>query len=107
MLKRKGCTPVVTEIVAEGSEFPGSLTRSDPQDGPGSHFPDPKVVTKLKSSALEKKYLLPAKSAFVILDADAIVNEPPAKCIAVYRAALNYSLCIRLHPVIVEILNKY
>ncbi|KAJ8443341.1 hypothetical protein Cgig2_015822 [Carnegiea gigantea] len=55
VLKRKGCTLTVTEIVAEESEFPGALPRSDPQDGPGSHFPDPKIVTKLKRSALEKQ----------------------------------------------------
>ncbi|KAJ8424980.1 hypothetical protein Cgig2_031929 [Carnegiea gigantea] len=55
VVKRKGCTPAVTEIMAEGSKFPGAPTRSDPQDGPGSHFPDPKVVTKLKRSTLEKQ----------------------------------------------------
>ncbi|KAJ8434745.1 hypothetical protein Cgig2_001948 [Carnegiea gigantea] len=107
VLKRKGRTPVVTEIVAEGSEFPGVPTRSDPQDGPGSHFPNPKVIAKLKRSAHEKQYLLPAEYSFVILEADAAVNEPPAKCIAVYRAALNYGLYFPLHPVIREILNKY
>ena len=35
------------------------------------------------------------------------VNEPPTKCIAVYRAALNYGFRFSHHPVIVEILNKY
>ena len=38
---------------------------------------------------------------------DDTVNEPPAKCIAVYRAALDYGLRFPLHPVIKEILNKY
>ena len=86
---------------------PGAPTSSDPQDGPGSHFPNPKVVTKLKRSGLEKQYLLPAEYSFVILEADATMNEPPAKCIAVYRAALNYGLRFSLHPMIREILNKY
>jgi len=93
--------------MAEGSEFPRAPTHSNPQDGPGSHFPDPKVVTKLKRSALEKQYLLAAKYSVVIPEADATVNESPAKCIAVYRAALNYGLRFPLHPVIREILNKY
>ncbi|KAJ8445654.1 hypothetical protein Cgig2_009055 [Carnegiea gigantea] len=46
--KQTGCAPLVTEIVAEGLEFPGAPTRSDPQDGPRSHFPNPKAFTKLK-----------------------------------------------------------
>ncbi|KAJ8426754.1 hypothetical protein Cgig2_029423 [Carnegiea gigantea] len=109
VLKRKGCAPggLVTEIVAEGSEFSGAPTHSDPQDGPGSHFPDPKVVPTLKRSTFEKQYLLPTGYTFVIPDADATVNEPPTKCIVVYRTALNYGLWFPLHPVIVEILNKY
>ncbi|KAJ8436697.1 hypothetical protein Cgig2_027218 [Carnegiea gigantea] len=85
VLKRKHRTPEVTEIVAEGSEFHRAPTRSDPQDGSGSHFLDPKIVTKLNRSALEKQYLLPAGYSFVIPEADTIVNEQPAKCIAVYR----------------------
>jgi len=40
--------------VAEGLEFPGALTRSDPQDGPGNHFPNPKVLPTLKGPTLEK-----------------------------------------------------
>ena len=44
----------VPEIVAEGVEFPGAPTRSDLQDGSGSHFPDPRVISKLKRSALDK-----------------------------------------------------
>ena len=107
MLKQKGRTPAVTEIVAEGSEFLGAPTRSDPQDGPDSHFPDPKIVTKLKRLALEKQHLLPGGYAFVIPEVDATMDEPPAKCIAVYRVALNYGLRFPFHPMIVEILNKY
>jgi len=50
VLKRKGRSSVglVPEIVAEGLEFLGALAYSDPQDGPGSHFPDLKVVPTLK-----------------------------------------------------------
>ncbi|KAJ8442187.1 hypothetical protein Cgig2_005127 [Carnegiea gigantea] len=107
VLKRKVRAPPVTEIVVEGSEFLGAPTRSDPQDDPGSHFADPKVVPKQKRSALEKQYLLPAEYSFVIPEADATVNEPPTECIAVYRAAVNYGLCFPLHSVIKEILNKY
>ena len=80
------------EIVAEGPEFPGVPTRSDPHDGPGSHFPDRKVILTLKRSALEKQYFLPAGYTFVIPEANATVNEPPAKCIAICHAALNYGL---------------
>jgi len=57
--------------------------------------------------ALDKQYLLPAEYSFVIPEVDAIVNEPPAKCIAAHRAALNYGVHFPLHPVIREILNKY
>ncbi|KAJ8449495.1 hypothetical protein Cgig2_002292 [Carnegiea gigantea] len=35
VFKRKGRMPVVTEIMAEGAEFPGAPTRSDLQDGWG------------------------------------------------------------------------
>ncbi|KAJ8420628.1 hypothetical protein Cgig2_027118 [Carnegiea gigantea] len=87
-------------------QFPGAPTRSDLQDGPGSHFPNPKGITKLKRSVLEKQYLLPAEYSFVIPEPDATVNEPPSKCIPVYRAALNYDLHFPLHPVTKKILNK-
>jgi len=107
VLKRKGRTPAVIEIMAEGSKFPVAPTPSDPQDGSVNHFPDPKVATKLKRSALEKQYLLPAEYSFVIPKANATVNEPPAKCMVVYRAALNYGHCFPLHPVLMEILNQY
>jgi len=87
--------------------IPRAPTCSDPQDGPGSHFPNPKVVTKLKRLALEKYYLLPAKYSFVIPEPDATMNELPAECVAVYWAALNHCLRFPLHYVIREILNKY
>ncbi|KAJ8433087.1 hypothetical protein Cgig2_014135 [Carnegiea gigantea] len=96
--KRKNRTPRITEIVAEGTEFPGAPTRSDPQDGPRSHVPNPKAVVKMKRSALEKQYLLPTKYSFVLLEPDATMNEPPSKCIAVYRAALSYGVRFPLHP---------
>jgi len=90
--KRKDRSPVglVPEIFAEGLEFLGTLTCSNSQDGLGSHFPNPKVVPTLKRMTLEKQYLLPGGYIFVISEADASVNEPPNKCIAVYHATLNY-----------------
>jgi len=56
VLKRKGRSLVglVPEIVVEGPEFPEASTPSDRQDGPGNFFPDPKVIPKLKRTALEK-----------------------------------------------------
>ena len=93
--------------MAEGLEFPRALARSDPQDGPGSHFPNPKDVPTLKRTILEKQYLLPATYTFIIPKADATVNEPSAKCFAVYHTALNYGLRFPLHPIIEDILNKY
>ncbi|KAJ8419343.1 hypothetical protein Cgig2_003520 [Carnegiea gigantea] len=59
-----------------------SILSPEVEDGPGSRFPDPKAVTKLKRSVLEKQYLLPAEYSFVIPEPDATMNEPPAKCIA-------------------------
>ncbi|KAJ8433872.1 hypothetical protein Cgig2_021255 [Carnegiea gigantea] len=91
----------------QGPEFPGAPTHSDPQDGPGRHFPDPKVTPTLKRTTLEKQYLLPIGYTFVIPKADATMNKSPTKCIVVYRTALNYSLRFPLHPVLEEILNKY
>ena len=38
---------------------------------------------------------------------DDTVNEAPANCIAVYRAALDYGLRFPLHPVVKDILNRY
>ncbi|KAJ8429329.1 hypothetical protein Cgig2_026559 [Carnegiea gigantea] len=81
--------------------------RANPQDGPGSHFPHPKVVTKLKRSSLAKQYLFPTEYSFVISEAEATVNKPIAKCIAVYRVTLNYGPHFPLHPVIREILNMH
>jgi len=105
--KSRSLVGLVAEIVVEGPEFLGTPARSDPQDGSGSHFPDPKVIPTLKRTVLEKQYFLLAGYTFVILEVDVTVNEPPAKCKAVYRAALNYGLRFLLHPVIEEILNKY
>jgi len=107
-LRRKGRSParLVPEIVAEGLEFPRAPTHSDSHDGPGSHFPNPKVVPTLKRMTLKKQYLLPAGYTFVIPEADVTVNESSTKCLAIYRAALN-SLQFPPHLVIEEILNKY
>lgn len=79
----------------------------DPQDVPGSHVPNPKVVLTIKRTILEKKYLLLAGYTFVISKPDAKVNELFAKCIVVYRATLNYNLRFPLHSVIEDILTKY
>jgi len=67
------------------------------------------LVTEIveEGSAPEKQYLLPTGCTFVIPKADATGNESSIKCIAVYHAALNYSLWFPLYLVIVEILNKY
>jgi len=97
----------VPETGAEGPGFPRAPTRLDPQVDLGSHFHDPKIVSTLKRMTLEKQYLLPAGYTFVILETDATENKPPAKCIVVYRVALNYGLRFPLDPVIEEILNKY
>ncbi|KAJ8436718.1 hypothetical protein Cgig2_027389 [Carnegiea gigantea] len=106
-LLAEGTQGLIPEILSEGPEFPGAPARSDPQDGPGINSPNPKVVPTLKRTTLEKKYLIPAGYSFVILEANATVNKLPAKCIAVYRAALNYDLRCPLHLVIKDILNKY
>ncbi|KAJ8432190.1 hypothetical protein Cgig2_013732 [Carnegiea gigantea] len=58
--------------------------RSDIQDGPSTHFPNPKVVSSLKRSALEEK--------FVLSEVDVTMNKPPAKCIAMYQAAFTYGV---------------
>jgi len=109
ILKKRGRSSVglIPEIVAKGAKFPGAPACSDPQDGADSQFPDLKVIPTLKKTALEKKYLLPTGYTFIVPKADAIVNEPPAKCIAVYRATLNYGLRFPLHPVIENILTKH
>ena len=61
----------------------------------------------LKRPTLEDKYLLPVVYKFIIPDPEAIANKPASKCIAIYRAAFLYSMRFTLHPVIVEIPNKY
>ena len=94
VLKKRGCSTggPISEIVVEGLEFPGASAHSDPQDGPGSHFPNPNVVSTLKRTALEKQYLLPTGYTFVIPEVDATVNESPTTCIAVYHVALNITV---------------
>jgi len=66
--------------------FPGALVHSNLQDGPDTHFPNPKVMASLKEPALEDKYLLPTGYKFVLPEADATINKSPSKCIAIYRA---------------------
>jgi len=76
---RRGCArkEPVLEVLAEGTVFLGALVWSDPQDGPSTHFPNPKVMGILKRSSLEEKYLLPARYKFVSSDADAAINKSP------------------------------
>lgn len=93
--------------MAEGTVFPRAPSRSDLQDGPSSHFPNPRVMRTLKRLVLEKKYLLLVGYKFNIPDPNATVNKPPPGCIVIYRAAFSYGLRFPLHKVIVEILNKY
>jgi len=109
VLKKRGRTPArtVPKVVAKGLVFPWACSRSGPQDRPGTHFPNLKVVPSLKRMAFEKKYLLPAGYSFVISKVDAIINKPPLNCIAIYRVAFNYDVRFPLHPVIVEILRKF
>ncbi|KAJ8425245.1 hypothetical protein Cgig2_015852 [Carnegiea gigantea] len=97
----------VPKVVAKGIVYAGAPARSDPQDGLSTYFSNPKVILSLKRQVLEEKYLLPTGYKFIIPDADATVNKPPSKCIAIYWAAFSYDVRIPLHPVIVEILNKY
>jgi len=70
--------------VAKGTVFPRAPERSNPQDGPTTNFPNPGIVGTLKRLTLEEKYLLSARYRFIIPDADAIVNKPPSRCIAIY-----------------------
>ena len=74
---------------------------------PSTHFPNPKVMPCPKRTALEKKYLLPAGYSFIIPEADAMANELPNKCIAIYRATFNHGVRFPLYLGIVEILNKF
>ena len=94
-------------MVAEGAVVPGALEHLDIQDRPRNHFPNPMVVASLKRLALEDKYLLPTGYTFVLPEVDATVNKPPPKCIAIYWEGFSYGVRFSLHPVIVDILNKY
>jgi len=51
--------------------------------------------------------MLPVEYKFLIPYPDITVNKLSLKCIAIYRAAFSYSVRFPLHPVIMEILNKY
>jgi len=92
--------------VAEGTIFLGAPEYSDTQDRLSTHFPDPKVVASLNRHMLEEKYLLPMGYKFIIPEADATINKPPSKCIAIYQAAFSHGIRFPLHPVIVDILNN-
>ncbi|KAJ8435637.1 hypothetical protein Cgig2_012298 [Carnegiea gigantea] len=80
------------EVVVERTVFPGAPECSDLQDEPSSHFPNTKIVATLKRLALEEKYLLPAGYKFIFPDADATVNKPSSKCIAIYQATFSYGV---------------
>jgi len=64
-------------------------------------------MASLKRPTLEDKYLLLAGYRFVLPEAHAAVNKPPANCVVIYRAAFTYDLRFLLYPVNVDILNKY
>ncbi|KAJ8434359.1 hypothetical protein Cgig2_031605 [Carnegiea gigantea] len=105
----RGCArkELIPKVVTEGTVFPGSPERSNPQNRPSTHFPNPKVVGILKRLSLEGKYLPSAGYRFDIPDTDATINKSPPKCIVIYHAAFSYGVRFLLHPVIVEILDKY
>jgi len=97
----------VQEVMDEGTVFLGAPSRSDLQDRPSTHFPNPRVMCTLKRPVLEKKYLLPTGYKFIIPDPNATVNKPARGCIAIYRATFSYGLRFPLYKVIVDMLNKY
>ncbi|KAJ8424806.1 hypothetical protein Cgig2_025390 [Carnegiea gigantea] len=86
------------EIVVEGTVFTGAPEHSNIQDGPSTHFPNPKVVASLKRMALEEKYLLPLGYKFIIHDVDCTLNKPPSMCIAIYQVAFSYDVRFLLRP---------
>jgi len=55
---------------------------------------------------LEEKCLLLTGYKFMLSDPNAIVNRSPPRCMAVYQAALSYSLHFPLYELILEILNR-
>jgi len=105
--RRRACEEPVQEAVADGTGFPGAPVCLDIQNGSGTYFPNPKVVGYLKRPTLEEKHLLLARYRFVLPEADATMNRPSANCMVMYRAAFTYSVRFSLHPVMVDILNKY
>lgn len=74
---RGGAAGRAVGVEAEGTVFPGAPARSDPGDGPSTHFPNPRLIAGFKRSELERKYQLPAGYRFVFPEADATVNKPP------------------------------
>jgi len=79
VLKKRGCAreEPARKVVAKGMGFPGAPKRSDIEDRPSIHSPNPKVVASLKRPVLEEKYLLYAGYRFIIPEVDDTVNKPP------------------------------
>ncbi|KAJ8434783.1 hypothetical protein Cgig2_033733 [Carnegiea gigantea] len=70
-------------------------------------LPQPKSCELLKEVSPRGKVPPAAGYRFVLPEAYATVNKPPAKCIAMYWAAFTYGVRSPLHRVIMDILNKY
>jgi len=99
-------TDVVEEPDQEPSPFEGPA-RSDPEDGPMTHYIDPAFHKELqKITNFEVKFSFRRNFRVIVPSSTDTVDKPPPSC-AVYLEALELGLRFSLPKIAMEILRTY
>jgi len=100
-------TDVVEEPDQDSAPSEGPA-RSDPEDGPGTHYIDPSFRNELqKVINFEVKYSFRRNYRVIAPSPTDTVNNPPPGCVAVYLEALELGLRFPLPKIVMDILRTY
>jgi len=100
-----------TDVVEELDQYPAPSegpARSDPEDGPGTHYIDPSFRSELRKVInFELKFSFRRNYRVIVPNPTDTVDNPPPGCVAVYLEALELGLRFPLPKIVMDILRTY
>ena len=100
-----------TDVVEEPNQDPAPSegpARSDPEDGPRTHYIDPAFRNELRKIInFEVKFSFRRNVRVIAPSSTDTVDKPPPGCVAVYLEALELGLYFSLPKIAMEILRTY
>ena len=100
-----------TDVVEEPDQDPAPSdgpARSDPEDGPGTHYIDPSFRNELRKVInFEVKYSFRRNYRVIVPSPTDTIDNPPPGCVAVYLEALELGLRFPLPKIVMDILRTY